>query len=84
VDVVLTDLLMPGTSGALLIRAVREWIPHPPRIIAMTGADHTERESVVLAAVAEGADTILVKPFGLKQLLDVIRKKATPAQHIPF
>src|SRR5262245_21928089 len=73
IDFVLTDLLMPGMDGASLIRAIRQQLPKSPRIIAMTGADHLERENVVKEAAAQRPDTILLKPFSLRQLVGVMR-----------
>jgi DNA-binding response OmpR family regulator len=67
-------------DGASLIRAVRLWIPRQPRIIAMTGADYLDREQVVSAAAAERPDTILLKPFSLVELLNVMRARSSPRQ----
>jgi two-component system, chemotaxis family, chemotaxis protein CheY len=73
VDVVLTDLYMPGMDGVALIRALMQKHPHRPRIIVMSGAEHLGRNATMQAATVAGADVILSKPITREQLLRAIR-----------
>jgi CheY-like chemotaxis protein len=69
-DLVLTDLCMPEASGWDVARAARALQPPVP-VILMTGSgeavtDHAEGRALV--------EAVLLKPFGVKELLDVVRK----------
>jgi signal transduction histidine kinase/CheY-like chemotaxis protein len=79
VDLVITDLGMPGITGWEVARAVKSVTPHPP-IILLTGwgerpASHSEHAALV--------DRILGKPVGLHDLLSAIRDLAGPASRSP-
>jgi len=65
VDLVLTDLGMPGMTGADVARAVRGRWPHL-RIGLMTGWDETEKLVGETSAIV---DFVLAKPFTLQALL---------------
>lgn len=72
VDLVITDILMPGQDGLEGIMALRREFPDS-RVIAMTGGS----ESVDLGNVSDiakmlGARRTLQKPFDLKVLLDTV------------
>ena len=69
VDLVITDILMPGKDGVETIRELRRDFPEV-RIIAMTGFRGTF--SRLPAAEYLGAKRTLVKPFSSKQLLDAV------------
>lgn len=73
VDVILTDLYMPGVDGLGLVRIIRGSPPPQPRIIAMSGSDHIGRDASLEAARVLGADAILKKPFSRDQLVRTIR-----------
>ncbi|MCB9797684.1 MAG: sigma-54-dependent Fis family transcriptional regulator [Alphaproteobacteria bacterium] len=73
-DLIVTDLNMPGMSGIDLIRAIRaatveghQDIP----IVMLTGVGRTEE---ALAAVREGADDFVKKPFNNKEFLVVLSR----------
>jgi signal transduction histidine kinase/CheY-like chemotaxis protein len=66
VDLVLTDLGMPGLTGADVARAVRARWPHL-RIGLMTGWDETEGLVGETSAVV---DFVIAKPFKLQALMD--------------
>src|SRR2546422_9514273 len=70
VDLVLTDLKMPGLSGIELLRAVKA-IASEVDVILLT-AFGTVEEAV--KAMKEGASDFLTKPFQRAQLLRVIRQ----------
>ena len=76
VDLVLTDLGMPGMTGADVARAVRGRWPHL-RIGLMTGWDETEGLVGEASAVV---DFVIAKPFKLSALLEAYAAgpKATP------
>lgn len=66
-DLVMVDLLMPGTDGITFCRQVRQLPGHDALKLvlftAMAGAD--TRQQALLA----GADEVLVKPFEREELL---------------
>jgi two-component system response regulator HydG len=70
VDLVLTDLKMPGLSGIELLRAVKAIAPEVD-VILLT-AFGTVEEAV--KAMKEGAYDFLTKPFQRAQLLRLIRQ----------
>ena len=70
VDLVITDLRMPKISGLELIRHVRENCQQTG-IIMITG--YASVESAV-AAIKEGAEEYLSKPFTNEELLTAVRK----------
>lgn len=64
-DLMLLDLILPGTSGADILRAVRA--DHPTVPIIMLTAQGTEKNRV--EGLESGADDYVVKPFSVKELL---------------
>ncbi len=76
VDVVVTDVRMPGMDGIQLIRAIRRMRPHLPAI-AMTA--HGSEETAV-EALRAGATNYLKKPFKTQEFLGVVRKCIELAQ----
>lgn len=72
VDAIVTDMNMPGTSGAQLIAEARaKWLHLP--IVAISGASSVNGVSVHDAARALGADTLLKKPFRARELHEVLQ-----------
>ena len=68
IDLVITDLAMPGEEGMELIRALRKEQPEV-KIVAMSGAFGTD---VLRAARALGAHISLVKPLSRETILQSI------------
>jgi two-component system, NtrC family, response regulator AtoC len=68
VDVVLTDLVMPGTRGDALLRDLRREHPGTP-VIIMTAFGSIES---AVEAMREGAAHYLTKPFTIAALLDTL------------
>ena len=69
-DLVVTDLNMPEASGWDVARAAGTLRPAVP-VILMTGdveAVHSNPEGCALV------EAVLLKPFGLKELLDLVRR----------
>lgn len=67
-DLVILDLGLPDIDGMEIIKTVREWTQLP--IIVVSARSH-ERDKV--AALEQGADDYITKPFGPAELLARIR-----------
>jgi CheY-like chemotaxis protein len=66
VDVILTDLRMPGMSGEAVVRAVKARWPHLP-VCVMTGTpEHVEPRTT------STANAVILKPITLDALQDAI------------
>jgi CheY-like chemotaxis protein len=70
-QLVITDMMMPEMDGAETIQALRQE-KNPPKIIAISGGGHTPGEDILGLAQRLGADRTLAKPFGARQLLEVV------------
>ncbi len=68
VDLVLTDLAMPGMSGWEVARSVRQTHPNVPVVLITGNIDALEASSDLRAHVS----AILLKPFGARPLLEVV------------
>lgn len=73
IDLVITDLAMPGEEGIELIRALRREQPHV-KIVAMSGAFGAD---VLRAARTLGAHISLVKPVSKETILQSIDQLST-------
>jgi diguanylate cyclase (GGDEF)-like protein len=69
IDVVVTDLIMPGMDGLELLNHARK-LDNPAEIILVTG--HATVESAI-QALKNGARDYLVKPFDPEELLHLVR-----------
>ena len=72
VQVVLTDLMMPGTSGLELLRAVKEVSPDT-EVVVMTAYATVE---TAVQAMREGAYDFVEKPLRRVQIVKSVRKAA--------
>jgi len=72
VDVVITDVYMPGMSGVELIRRLQSR-DHCRRIIAMTGGGFRNSAELLAEARSAGADGTIEKPFAPDTLLSTVR-----------
>jgi CheY-like chemotaxis protein len=70
-DLILTDIYMPGMTGADLILNVRELQPQLP-IIAMSGSAEEDPQAALAFAASLGAAGVLQKPFSTQDLFKVI------------
>ena len=66
--VVLLDFMLPGMSGADLLARIRG----DPRLAGVRVVMTTG--SVGIRALARGADAVLMKPFGVRELLATLRR----------
>ena len=69
-DLVITDMRMPGMDGVALLRAIKSYNPNLP-VIMITAFGEVEKAVVAMKA---GAYNYLVKPFNNEELLVNIRK----------
>ena len=75
-DLLITDLMLPGLSGRELIlrlRAIPAFVEVP--MILLTAVGESEARAEGLEA---GADDYLVKPFAPKELIERVRRLASP------
>ncbi len=64
-DLLLLDLVLPGTSGLQILQSVRESRPTLPVIILTARGEEHDR----VEGLRKGADDYVVKPFSVKELL---------------
>jgi diguanylate cyclase (GGDEF)-like protein len=69
VDVVLTDMVMPGISGLDVLRLARD-ISNPPEVILATS--HATLDTAI-QALKNGARDYLIKPFDPEELRHLVR-----------
>jgi CheY-like chemotaxis protein len=80
VDVVVTDIWMPGEDGIDFLRKARERHPDLP-VIVVTGGGPKFPPIELTASVVEahGADVVLIKPFEDEDLLAAVAQLALRA-----
>lgn len=71
VDIVVTDLFMPGTDGLEVIAMLRKVAPST-NIVVMSGYDSNGEIDYLKAAKIFGATSIIRKPFRQVELLDAV------------
>ncbi len=76
VDLVVSDIRLPGMTGLAMLELLRARGGHPPVVLMTAHADAV----LAISALKAGARDLLLKPFGAEQLVDVVRRHA-PAQH---
>lgn len=78
-DLVLMDLMLPGTSGLELLQQIREFSGVP--VIFLTARD---RDEDMVQALRMGADDYITKPFSPSELLArievILRRRVLPDQ----
>jgi HD-like signal output (HDOD) protein len=77
VDVVVSDMCMPGMDGAELLEQVRELYPGTARIVL---SGHAQRDAIVRALPV--AHQYLSKPFEAEQLITVINRTTSLHAHL--
>ncbi len=71
IDLVLSDIQMPGKDGMALLAAICEMPAPRPQVIMMTAFGTIEQ---AVDATRHGAVDYLTKPFGLEQLEHVLKR----------
>ncbi len=80
-DLIILDLGLPDMDGIEVTRRLREWTQIPIIIVTVQ-----EQESAKIAALDNGADDYVTKPFGMGELLARMRvalRRAAPAATDP-
>jgi predicted regulator of Ras-like GTPase activity (Roadblock/LC7/MglB family)/CheY-like chemotaxis protein len=77
IDLIITDIRMPGMSGLDLLVAVRKKYPEIG-VIVMTAFPSTESKSEV---IGKGGLRFIEKPFDIKEMRDFIRKALKMDSH---
>ncbi len=71
-DLVITDIIMPENEGLWAILQIRRDDTTVP-ILAMSGGGNFIKTDVLRTARQLGADWTIAKPFGARELLDMVR-----------
>ncbi|HIR01927.1 MAG TPA: response regulator transcription factor [Candidatus Aveggerthella stercoripullorum] len=70
-DVVVLDIMLPGTDGLEILRRIRQ-TPGLSRVpVMMVTAKSTELD--IVTALDEGADEYLTKPYGMMEMVSRVR-----------
>lgn len=71
VDLIITDIIMPGKEGIEMIHQLRSG-PSDVKIIAMSGGGRVSADEYLHVAKLLGADHTLQKPFRMRDLLRAV------------
>jgi two-component system KDP operon response regulator KdpE len=80
-DVIILDLGLPDMDGLAVLKRLREWSQTPVLVLSVR-----DREADKVAALDNGADDYLTKPFGTEELLArmrAVQRRAPDAQEEP-
>ena len=72
-EVIITDIFMPEQEGLETIRELRRDFP-TTKIIAMSGGGQIGNFNFLTIAERLGAQRVLQKPFGLREMLDTVHE----------
>ena len=77
-DVIILDLGLPDMDGVAVLKRLREWSQTPVLVLSVR-----DREADKVAALDNGADDYLTKPFGTEELLARLRavQRRAPEAH---
>ena len=77
-DVIILDLGLPDMDGVAVLKRLREWSQTPVLVLSVR-----DREADKVAALDNGADDYLSKPFGTEELLARLRavQRRAPEAH---
>ena len=73
-DLVITDIFMPGEGGIAGIQRIRKDWPEVKIIAISGGTDGMEGETALEAASRIGANAVLKKPFGIAELAATVER----------
>jgi CheY-like chemotaxis protein len=68
-DIVVTDVGLPGLDGYEVARRIRKYLGNGVRLLALTGYGQPENRR---QAAKAGFDTLLVKPISPEQLSEIL------------
>jgi len=76
-DLVITDIIMPGTDGIEMLMALRKSAGYEEPafacpIIVMSGGGRIAGKSYLETAKALGVDAVLEKPFSSRELMSIV------------
>ena len=75
-DMVFCDVVLPGLDGIAVLRRIKSINPMAP-VVMMTGDGSTE---LAIRAMSLGAGDFLVKPFGVRRTLQLVRDTVRASQ----
>jgi response regulator RpfG family c-di-GMP phosphodiesterase len=78
VDVIVTDINMPGIDGIGVLKSIRKKDPEAV-VILLTGFADTENS---ISALNNGAYTMLQKPVKMAEFLDIIKQAESHLEHL--
>jgi two-component system KDP operon response regulator KdpE len=81
-EVIVLDLGLPDMDGLMVLKRLREWSQTPVLVLSVR-----DREADKVAALDNGADDYLTKPFGTEELLArmrAVQRRAPDAQEEPM
>ena len=70
-DVIVLDVMLPGTRGTELLKLIKQEYPAIP-VILLTGGDVSTRERI--EGMRLGAFDYLLKPVSMEELVDKLRR----------
>jgi len=71
-DIAVVDIFMPGMGGIEGIRKIRETCENVKILAISAGHDGMDKDQALKAALLQGADAVLAKPFEEEDLMTVI------------
>lgn len=76
IDIIVTDMRMPGISGAITIHRIKEIIPNIVPIVVSAYTDRHDRDEARLA----GAVDYIIKPYDSRDLWSAIKTRLLKSQ----
>jgi two-component system response regulator FlrC len=75
IDLVVSDIRLPGMNGLELLNTLRGRPHHPPTLLMTAFAD----APLAIVALKAGARELLLKPFSTSALVEVVRRHLAPS-----
>ncbi|MBC8192767.1 MAG: response regulator [Candidatus Marinimicrobia bacterium] len=72
IDLVITDIIMPGKEGIEIVREIKQYHPET-RLIVMSGFDGIGQNDYLKYASLFGADQTFRKPFDIHEFIGCVR-----------